>query len=251
MKTVKWNREKNKGLLLQMHSLLFSICFDLLFGLLLVFLKDTALMIAAYVLSGFLVICGVYQVIVYLHSPVIRKIIESRLAAGLVLLVAGMMLVFNPTFLQDIFPVIWGLSLLAGAFLKIQYAFDLARLKIRRWWIMLIFASLSLAIGILALLRPDFMGENKEFVIGLMLVFEAVLDVVVLILMSRALKRNVHPESVKEETAEAAGPEQKTAEPEKISEAHGNHPGDTADSGKECPENENVPDEVNPLKEDV
>ena len=111
---------------------------------------------------------------------------------------------------------------------------------------MLIFASLSLAIGILALLRPDFMGDNKEFVIGLMLVFEAVLDMVVLILMSRALKRNVHPEYVPEETAGTAGQVPKTAETEKISEVHGNHPGDAAGSGKECPDQENDPDEVNP-----
>ena len=191
----KWNQEKKKGLLYHMHSLLFSIGFDLLFGLLLVFLKDTALMIAAYVLSAFLAICGIYQVVVYLHSPVMRKIVESRLAAGLILLLSGTMLVFNPSFLQEIFPVIWGLSLLAGAFLKIQYAFDQAQLKIRRWWILLVFASLSLVIGILALLRPEFMGENKELVIGLMLVFEAVLDIVVLIMMNRALKRNIPAES--------------------------------------------------------
>ena len=152
--------------------------------------KDTALMIAAYVLSAFLAICGIYQIFVYLHSPVMRKIVESRLASGLILLLSGTMLVFNPAFLQEIFPVIWGLSLLAGAFLKIQYAFDQLQLKIARWWIMLIFASLSLVIGILAMLRPDFLGENKEFVIGLMLIFEAVLDIVVLFMMNRAIKKN-------------------------------------------------------------
>ena len=214
MSARKWNKEKKKGLLYHMHSLLFSIGFYLLFGLLLVFLKDTALMIAAYVLSGFLVICGIYQIIVYLHSPVMRKIVESRLAAGLVLLLSGIMLVFNPAFLQEILPVIWGLSLLAGAFLKIQYAFDQLQLKIRRWWIMLIFASLSLVIGIIALLRPDFLGENKEFVIGLMLIFEAVLDIIVLFMMNRALKKNFpekHP-------AEAGEKEKAGAEPEKTEE---------------------------------
>ncbi len=190
MSARKWNKEQKKGLFYHMHSLLFSIGFDLLFGLLLVLLKDTALMIAAYVLSAFLVICGIYQVIVYLHSPVMRKIVESRLAAGMILLLSGTMLVFNPAFLQEIFPVIWGLSLLAGAFLKIQYAFDQLQLKITRWWIMLVFASLSLVIGILAMLRPDFLGENKEFVIGLMLIFEAVLDIVVLFMMNRAMKKN-------------------------------------------------------------
>lgn len=190
MSARKWNQEKKKGLLYHMHSLLFSIGFDLLFGLLLVFLKDMALMIAAYVLSAFLAICGIYQIFVYLHSPVMRKIVESRLASGLILLLSGTMLVFNPAFLQEIFPVIWGLSLLAGAFLKIQYAFDQLQLKIARWWIMLIFASLSLVIGILAMLRPDFLGDNKEFVIGLMLIFEAVLDIVVLFMMNRAIKKN-------------------------------------------------------------
>ena len=211
MSARKWDKEKKKGLLYHMHSLLFSIGFDLLFGLLLVFLKDTALMIAAYVLSGFLMICGIYQIIVYLHSPVMRKIVESRRAAGLVLLLSGIMLVFNPAFLQEILPVIWGLSLLAGAFLKIQYAFDQLQLKIRRWWIMLIFASLSLVIGIIALLRPDFLGENKEFVIGLMLIFEAVLDIIVLFMMNRALKKNFpdkHPPEAGEKDKAGTEPDE-------------------------------------------
>ena len=173
MSARKLDKEKKKGLLYHMHSLLFSIGFDLLFGLLLVFLKDTALMIAAYVLSGFLMICGIYQIIVYLHSPVMRKIVESRLAAGLVLLLSGIMLVFNPAFLQEILPVIWGLSLLAGAFLKIQYAFDLAQLKIRKWWIMLILAGVSLVVGILCLANPPFISTHRELIIGIMLIFVA------------------------------------------------------------------------------
>ena len=219
MSARKWDREKKKGLFYHMHSLLFSIGFDLLFGLLLVFLKNTALMIAAYVLSGFLVICGIYQITVYIHSPVMRKIVESRLAAGLVLLLSGIMLVFNPAFLQEILPVIWGLSLLAGAFLKIQYAFDQLQLKIRRWWIMLIFASLSLVIGIIALLRPDFLGENKEFVIGLMLIFEALLDIIVLFMMNRALKKNFpekHPPEAGEKDKAGTEPaeEEKSAVPD-------------------------------------
>ena len=219
MSARKWDREKKKGLFYHMHSLLFSIGFDLLFGLLLVFLKNTALMIAAYVLSGFLVICGIYQITVYIHSPVMRKIVESRLAARLVLLLSGIMLVFNPAFLQEILPVIWGLSLLAGAFLKIQYAFDQLQLKIRRWWIMLIFASLSLVIGIIALLRPDFLGENKEFVIGLMLIFEALLDIIVLFMMNRALKKNFpekHPPEAGEKDKAGTEPaeEEKSAVPD-------------------------------------
>ena len=53
----------------------------------------------------------------------------------------------------------------------------------------MIFAAVSLAIGILALVEPDFLGDNKLMFIGIMLILEAILDIVVFFLMNRALKK--------------------------------------------------------------
>ena len=164
-------------------------------------------------------------------QPVIRKITESRLAVGMILILAGALLAFNPYILKDLFPVVWGISLLFGGFLKIQYGFDQLTLKLRKWWIMLILAVFSLLIGTLALTRPAFLGEKQEIVIGIFLILEAVLDVVVFILINRALKK--HTDGIRPHKTQAEGtagetgteaevlpqePEEKKAQPDKTAE---------------------------------
>ena len=179
--------EKNPDAL-NIWSILLPVMFYLVCGVLLIVLRDQAVTIAAYAFAALMLICGVWQVIVYLRSVPIRRITEARLAIGLILVLGGALLAFSPDILHDLLPVAWGLSLLFGAFLKIQYAFDEMALKIRRWWILLIFAAFSLATGILALLRPDFLGENEKLVIGIMLIVEAILDMTVYFLLSHAMK---------------------------------------------------------------
>ena len=182
-------RSKKDPAVMNANSIMLSIVFYLVFGILLVILKETAMRICAYALAALLILLGGYELFTYIGSPAIRKVTESRLAVSLICLLSGAMLAFSPDYLGTVLPVIWGLSLLFGAFLKIQYAFDQLSLKIKKWWMMLIFAAVSLAIGILALTSKTDMDDQKYLFIGIMLILEAVLDVVVFFLMNRALKK--------------------------------------------------------------
>ena len=155
-----------------------------------------------------MILCGVWSGIVYLRSDPVRRITESRLATGLILLVAGTLLAFNPNYLEDILPFIWGLALLFGGFLKIQYAFDEKSVRVKKWWIMLLFAAFSLIVGIIALLNPAFLGENRNLVIGILLVLEAVLDITVFFLLRHALKKSSQPLATVSQTFSADEPVQ-------------------------------------------
>ena len=194
MKNLKlFSRSKKDPDTLTARSMILPILFCLVCGLLLIFFGNLALRITAYVLAGVMILCGVWSIIVYLRSDPVRRITESRLATGLILLVAGSLLAFNPNYLEDILPFIWGLALLFGGFLKIQYAFDEKSVQVKKWWIMLIFAAFSLIVGIIALLNPAFLGENRNLVIGILLVLEAILDITVFFLLRHALKKSSQP----------------------------------------------------------
>ena len=172
------------------NSLMLSIVFYLIFGFVLIFLKEKAITICGYVLAVILILFGGYEMFTYISSPAIRKVTESRLAVSLISLLAGGMLAFNPQYLEKALPIVWGLFLLFGAFIKIQYAFDQLSLKISKWWIMLIFAAVSLAIGILTLVsRNSNLTDQDYLFIGIMLILEAILDVVVFFLKNHALKK--------------------------------------------------------------
>ncbi len=183
-------RSEKDPAVMNANSLMLSIVFYLIFGFVLIFLKEKAIEICGYVLAAVLILFGGYELFTYISSPAIRKVTESRLAVALICLLAGGMLAFNPRFLEWALPVVWGMFVLFGAFVKIQYAFDQLSLKISKWWIMLIFAAVSLAIGILALVNRNVkMDDQKYLFIGIMLIVEAVLDIVVFFLKNHALKK--------------------------------------------------------------
>ena len=169
-------------------SVILPFAFDLICGILLIALGNLALRVTSYALAGVMIISAIYMIIVYVRSKPLVKITELRLAGGLVLIVAGALLAFNPEYLENLLPFIWGIALLFGAFVKIQYAFDELALKIEKWWIMLILAAFSLVIGILTLVNPAFLGENRNVIICIMLIVEAIIDLVVFLLIRKALK---------------------------------------------------------------
>jgi len=181
--------EKNPGQL-DPWSIVFPVAFDLVCGILLIALGDMASLVTSYALAGIMIIYAVWLLIKYLRSNTIEKIITFRLSGGLALLVSGILLAFSPRYLEELLPFIWGLALLFGAFIKVQYAFGEKLLGIEKWWIMLIFAAFSLALGVISLSNPAFLGESRSLVIGIMLIIEAIIDVVVFVMINNALKKN-------------------------------------------------------------
>lgn len=228
MKNFKpFSKDKKDPDALTARSMILPIIFCLVCGVLLILFGNLALRITAYVLAGVMLLCGVWSIIVYIRSTPVRRITESRLATGLILLVAGSLLAFNPNYLEDILPFIWGLALLFGAFLKIQYAFDEKSVNVSKWWIMLILAAFSVVIGVLSLLNPAFLGENRNLLIGILLVLEAVLDITVYFLLRHALKKHNSPQAPAPQPAPepVPGAPEKPAEPEKAGEEGTSTPG--------------------------
>ena len=158
-------------------------------GLLLILLNDFVTNVAAWALAVGLVLVGGWLLLRYLHSDTEKRLAGADMAIGLILLLAGILLIASPTDMKEVFPKIWGLSLIFGGFLKIQYAFDEKSVKVTKWWIMLIFAAVSLVIGILALLNRTVFGENQHLIIGIFMLGEAVLDLVTYFLISHGMKK--------------------------------------------------------------
>ncbi|GEM_PF-5609437 len=198
----KLQRNAKNPELLSIRALIIPIIFFVVFGILLITVKN-ALTIAAYVFAILLICVGLYEGLLYFRSTPIRRITEARLALALACVLSGILLAFNPDYVNDLLPILWGLSLLFGSFLKVQYSIDEKMLGVARWWIMLIMAGVSVLLGILALLRPDFLGDRKETIIGIMLLVETALDVAVYFLLNSALKKRL-PSSVTVPVAEPA-----------------------------------------------
>ena len=207
--------EKNPNAL-NLKSILMPFLFSLICGILLIAFQSWTLKITSWILAALMIGWGGWLIWKYFKSEPMARITGSNMASGLALMVSGILLACTPDFLKDFLPFIWGLSMLFGAFLKVQYAFDERTVGVKKWWIMLIFAAVSLIFAILSLLRPGFFGTNVEIIVGIFLIAEAVLDVVVFVLLNKAMKErapkitytipNEPAQAVPEAPAPAAAP---------------------------------------------
>ena len=125
-----------------------------------------------------MIVYAIWLLIKYIRSTTMEKIISFRLSGGL--------------------------ALLFGAFIKVQYAFGEKMLGIEKWWIMLIFAAFSLALGVISLSNPAFLGDSRSLIIGIMLIIEAIIDIVVFIMINNALKKNPPADAVLPEAQQKA-----------------------------------------------
>ena len=186
--TIVWTRQ---------GSMWAAIGFYLICGLLLLLWPDLAMTIANYALAAGLSIIGLVFIISYIRMTALDAVKSMSLAIGLVTLLIGVLLLFNPEILVAALPFLWGLTLLVGGFGKVQIACDLKRIGDSKWWLALVAAMLSLILGVLAVCRPAFIAAVFVQFIGIALIFESALDMAAEIIVGKQLReyRKAHTEA--------------------------------------------------------
>lgn len=155
-----------------------AILFYLVCGLLLLLLPNLALSIANVALAVLLFVVGMRSIVSYVRGSILDGVMGLQLAAGLVATCFAVLLLFNPLFLAEILPFVWGVALLVGGFGKVQMAADLKRIGDRLWWCALAAALLSFVLGALSITRPVFIASVLTQFVGASLLVEGVLDLV-------------------------------------------------------------------------
>ena len=117
---------------MSMHFVLPLVLFYFVVGLLLILLNELVTNVAAWALAAGLVLIGGWLVLRYLRSDTEKRLAGVDMALGLVLLLAGILLICSPEDMREVFPEVWDLSLIFGGFLKIQYAFDEKSVKVKK-----------------------------------------------------------------------------------------------------------------------
>ena len=128
------------------------------------------------------------SIVSYLRGSILDGVMGLQLAAGLVALCFALLLLFNPLFLAEVLPFVWGVALLVGGFGKVQMAADLKRIGDQRWWYALVAALVSFVLGALAITRPLFIASVLTQFVGVSLMVEGVLDLVSFLMLNKRIK---------------------------------------------------------------
>lgn len=166
-----------------------SIFLSFLLGVVGVFLfmkPSLVIEFISFVLGIFMVVAGVFSLVKYFHAKE-KDFYGADLLYGVISLLAGALLIFNPTAVASILPLVLGVWMVIHSVIKLQYAFSLKSLK-APWISTMVMALITLSLGILFVFNP-FRGASflMQF-LGAVILFYAVLDLVNAFSLQRHIK---------------------------------------------------------------
>lgn len=178
--------KKSKSILYS--SLISSIVF-LLFGLILFFNPEVTISSISYILGGILIIIGFINFLKYvLNNDKVIKSFDFNLVYGIVGMIAGVVLVLNPTAIATIIPLIIGVIVVVSSAIKINYALLLKQMNNIKWKPAFIVSLLSLICGIVLILNPFKGAVVITKAIGLLIITYAILEIIEFIILLKSLK---------------------------------------------------------------
>lgn len=153
---------------------------ELLIGIVLLIDPDRFTRAALFLVGLVLLIAGAVCVVRYLVSKPERAAGEKNLAIGLACLLIGGIFIFR----DGIFPSlthIYGIALLIVGAVKSQQGIDRLRLHVPFWYVPLLNGILALVASVLILIDPFRTAEMLWRIVAIVLIAEAVLDLVTII----------------------------------------------------------------------
>lgn len=175
---------KNKELI---HNIVMALC-ELVAGILL--LKNP-FQFTSFIFISFgavLIAVGILEMIAYFWSGPAEAFLRQSLAVGLAEIAAGLFCIFHYDWFLAAFPLLTklcGSVTLVTGFVKVQWAVDMLRMKLRGWLLAAVSALLTLVFAWAILSNPFASTEALWLFASISLIVEAVVDIVVLIFRKR------------------------------------------------------------------
>ncbi len=142
------------------------------------------------VLSAF----GAFRIVGYLSKDLYRLAYQFDLEIGIVLLAAGIVILFKPERMMNFISIALGILLLVEGLFKIRVARDAKRFGIERWWLTVILAVATFVLGVVLIYQYALGAKLLTVLLGVALLAEGVLNLYAQITMVKIIKNQVTDE---------------------------------------------------------
>ena len=159
------------------YSTLASSVIFFCFGLILFLKPEMTINSISYLLGGILIIVGFINFVKYVldNDKVVRSF-DIDLVYGIIGMVAGMVLILNPTAIATIIPFILGMIIVIGSAIKLQYSLVLKQYERSSWKPIFVIAIISLVWGIILMFNPFQGAVVITKMIGIFVMVYAILE---------------------------------------------------------------------------
>ena len=212
-------------------SYIFISALYVVLGVVLLAWPTLSVQIICYGLAVAMIVIGISYGIMYFTKDSLEGFLQMDLVIGIVCLAFGIFILLNPTFLSSVLPFAMGIILLLGAIVKIQSAFNMKNLRLKKWYLILICALVIGVLGAVLLWNPFEEEKYMILYIGICLILDGLTNLISLICIQTRLRKlkkiqKANPDIDLKELLE----QQARAEAEKNAVIV---PGHTEDAGKE------------------
>ena len=129
------------------------------------------------VLGVIMIAFGIVKLVGYFSKDLFRLAFEYDLAAGILMILIGTVLVSNPARALEFFCTVLGILVLADGLFKIQISIDSKRFGIRLWWLILAAAIITGALGVALIFAPEESVRLMTVLLGVTLLCDGILNI--------------------------------------------------------------------------
>ena len=159
-------------------------------GLILLIWPGQSTQIVCITVGAVLGIYGVLQIIFYLATREKTMMSHSMMVLGIVLAVIGGFIVWKPETIMKAIPMIVGILIIIHGLHNGVQAIDLKKMGYSNWWIALLLAVLTVALGIILVCNPFDALDAVVRLIGIFLLYDGLSDMWILSRVFKTRRKN-------------------------------------------------------------
>lgn len=177
----------------------FSAILSVAIGVMLVFWPGTIVTVLARVIAVILIISGITLLIPKLFEPVKNFL---SMAVAIMIAMIGLWMFFSPQLVASIIPIAIGVLMVVHGVQDLALAVEGKRKNANNWWSIPLMGILNIVLGVLCICNAFGLVKIGLILIGLMLIFDGVSDMVIVHKVNRATKDVVDSDITREEDVE-------------------------------------------------
>lgn len=141
-------------------------------GLLFIIFPRETTAAACYVLGAVMILFGLAKIVGYFSKDLFRLAFQFDLALGLMAIILGVLVICYPNALQAMLPYVVGVYAIIDGIAKFQISVDAKRFGYKKWWILIVFALLTTAAGVLLIVYPAAGTDVLLILLGISLILD-------------------------------------------------------------------------------
>ena len=175
-------------------------------GILFIAAPELSVSIIGVCIGVAMILFGIVKLIGYFSKDLFRLAFQFDLEFGILMMILGVIVLFNPKDLMAFICVALGISILLDGLFKIRIAMDSKQFGIKSWWLILALAIITGVIGVFLIFDSVIGARTLSVFLGLTLLSEGVLNLYTVI-STVLIVKNQMPDVIEVDAFEINGKE--------------------------------------------